>query len=331
MTRNLDNLTVALQEKGVLIVVSVRRWRGRRKLRPEDLGLSPEDIDDDMFTLGQKHLVSPDTIRRFGVLESRARQLVENTGFPFLSIARYVPNNMLDDLLVGLDDIKEDFDMAVELFIADYDAVRADALQRWRAYAAAHKLDEQKLILAVEKALPSPKELRAKFAFSTLIFQVDSPSRPTLEQQCVDVRAKAVKRARTEIQSTTQAFISDCITRLRQETAKLCEEVLITVNKTESLSAKTINRLQTFMTRFEGLNFADDRQMAEQIEKFKADLLSAEEYRKSPEAMTSLSDGLTKLRSEALKLITSDPKPGMRIGARAPRALGPADEEKQEE
>ena len=172
-------------------------------------------------------------------------------------------------------------------------------------------------------------ELRAKFAFSTLIFQVDSPNRPTLEQQYVDVRAKAVKRARTEIQSATQAFISDCVTRLRQETAKLCEEVLVTVNNTENLSAKTVNRLQTFMTRFESLNFADDVEMAEQIRKFKADLLSAEEYRASPAAMTSLSEGLTKLRSEALKLITSDPKPGLRIGAKAPRALGPANEEEE--
>ncbi len=46
----------ALQQKGVLVNLSVRYWRGRKKLKAEDLGLDPDRIDDRLISLGQKRL-----------------------------------------------------------------------------------------------------------------------------------------------------------------------------------------------------------------------------------------------------------------------------------
>jgi hypothetical protein len=42
-----QNLLSVLTREGVLIKVSVRYWRGTKKLRPEDLGLKQADVSAD--------------------------------------------------------------------------------------------------------------------------------------------------------------------------------------------------------------------------------------------------------------------------------------------
>ncbi len=324
MAKNLDNLTCALQDKGVLMTVTVRRWRGRRKLRPEDIGLDPNQIDGDLFALGQKCLVGKEVLDKFSRREGEIRRLVDAAGFPFLGIARYIPNNVLDELLIKLDEQKEAFDADVRAFVGDHENVRAVALRRWRAYAETRGMDAPattKLLETIEASFPTPAQLIEKFEVSTLIFQIDTPDRPTLEQQFTDVRAKAARRAQEEIQATSAAFVAECVTRLRQETATLCEEVLKTVQGTANLSQKTVNRLTTFMDRFQALNFANDVQMARQIENFRQSLLTADEYRGDLSKVMTLSEGLQSLRSEALKLIETEEMPEELLGVRPLRAL----------
>ena len=71
---------------------------------------------------------------------------------------------------------------------------------------------------------------------------------------------------------------------------------------------RTLNRLATFIENFRSLNFADDQQLESTLERFRRELLnrSAEEYRNDPGAMASLSDGLNRLRENAVDLVRSD-------------------------
>ena len=86
----------ALTQRGVLINVSVRYWRARKKLRPEDLGLSPDAVDDRLFALGHKRLLPKESLQKLALIESRAHASVEAGTFPFLGgIARYLPNAKL--------------------------------------------------------------------------------------------------------------------------------------------------------------------------------------------------------------------------------------------
>jgi hypothetical protein len=52
-----QNLLSVLTREGVLIKVSVRFWRGCKKLRPEDIGLKQADLSDRLISLGHKRLL----------------------------------------------------------------------------------------------------------------------------------------------------------------------------------------------------------------------------------------------------------------------------------
>ena len=78
--------------------------------------------------------------------------------------------------------------------------------------------------------------------------------------------------------------------------------------KTKGVHQKTLNRLVRFVDQFKELNFADDRQMEEQLERVRREFLSrtAEEYRDSTTSQARLRAGLGKLRDTARELAQQD-------------------------
>jgi Holliday junction resolvase len=95
---------------------------------------------------------------------------------------------------------------------------------------------------------------------------------------------------------------------MRRQTAQLCSEMLTTIDGTGSVHQKTLNRLVHFIERFKALNFAGDRQMTQELDRARAELLgrSAEEYRSDGKAEVSLVQGLERLRTKARELAAQD-------------------------
>jgi hypothetical protein len=99
------------------------------------------------------------------------------------------------------------------------------------------------------------------------------------------------------------------VASLRDETARLASEVLATIDGSENgVHQRTLNRLTTFIDSFRTLNFAGDQQLEATLERFRRDLLtrSAEDYRNDSGAMASLTEGLSRLRENAVQLARSD-------------------------
>ena len=53
----MNNLLDVLTREGVLINVSVRYWRGCKKLKPEDIGLKADAVSDRLISLGHKRIL----------------------------------------------------------------------------------------------------------------------------------------------------------------------------------------------------------------------------------------------------------------------------------
>ena len=103
--------------------------------------------------------------------------------------------------------------------------------------------------------------------------------------------------------------MTDRLEKLREETARLASEVLATIDGSENgVHQRTLNRLTTFIDSFKSLNFAGDQQPEATLEKLRRDLLtrSAEDYRNDKGAMASLTEGLARLRENAVQLARSD-------------------------
>ena len=125
----------------------------------------------------------------------------------------------------------------------------------------------------------------------------------------VEARQKAAQLAGQKIRADVESFVADCVACLREQTADLCNQMLSSINNSETgVHQKTLNRLVKFIDQFKTMNFANDTVMESQLEAVKKELLtkSAEEYRDSAVARARLKQGLSKLADQAKQLAKQD-------------------------
>jgi hypothetical protein len=312
-----QTLLDAVCRRGVLVATSVRYWRGCKRLNPEDLGLDPARVSDRLIQLGHKRLIPKDALQPFALIESRVQASVESSSFPFLGgIARFVPNPLLSDLNDNLKKLEKEFGDATLDFVAGYSALRDSALAEWREAARNLNGDAQHLMATIEQSYPTNMEIRKRFGFEIRLFQIAAPDGIRMEvaeglseMEVAGDRRRIAEDATRRLHADLDGFIRESVASLREETAKLAGEVLATIDGSENgVHQRTLNRLGAFIDSFRSLNFAGDQQLESTLEKFRRDLLtrSAEDYRNDSGAMTSLTDGLSRLRENAVNLARGD-------------------------
>ena len=334
---NNQSLLDAVCRRGVLVATSVRYWRGCKRLNPEDLGLDPAHVSDRLIQLGHKRLIPRDALQAFALIESRVQATVESSSFPFLGgIGRFVPNPRLGDLTDKLDKLRDEFRDATLDFVAGYSPLRESALVEWREAARHMNGSAEHLIATIEQSFPPAGDIAKRFAFETRLFQIAAPDSIRLEVvegmaeiEVADDRRRIAEDASRRLQNDLDGFIRESVATMREETAKLASEVLATIDGSENgVHQRTLNRLATFIDSFRSLTFAGDQQLEATLEKFRRDLLtrSAEDYRNDSGAMTSLTEGLTRLRENAVQLARSDAREVLarfgQMGSRKLAAVG---------
>lgn len=314
---NQNALLDAVCQRGVLVSTSIRYWRGCKRLKPEDLGLDPSQVSDRLIQLGHKRLIPRDALADFALIESRAHAMVEGSSFPFLGgIARFVPNPRLGEITRNLEKLREEFEEALDRFISGYSLMRDKALVEWREAARHMNGSAEHLIATIEQSFPPAGEIGKRFAFEVQMFQIAAPEHLRLEIadgiaefEVASDRRRIAEEATQRLHSELDGFVRESVASLRQETARLASDVLATIDQSKNgVHQRTLNRLSTFIDGFRSLNFAGDQQLESTLERFRRDLLnrSAEDYRNNPGAMASLTDGLNRLRENAVELVRTD-------------------------
>ncbi|MHA3774523.1 DUF3150 domain-containing protein [Verrucomicrobiota bacterium sgz303538] len=316
MNQTNSALLDVLTREGVLINVSVRYWRGCKKLKPEDLGLAPDDVSDRLISLGHKRLLPKDATADLALIESRAHAVVDANTFPFLNgLGHFLPNPRLQDVTEKLRVLEAEFWHAKDDFVVHYARHRNKAMEEWRTVATKLVPDPERLIAAIAGAFPL--SLDQQFGFDVTLFQIALPEELRVEavsvaeqRQVIAARQQAAHEAGAKIRSDVESFVAECVASLREQTATLCEEMLqsISSGKTEGVHQKTLNRLVRFIEQFRQMNFANDTAMEEQLEAVRRELLSrsAAEYRDSQSAQQKLTQGLTALADKARELARAD-------------------------
>ena len=312
-----QNLLDVLTREGVLINVSVRYWRAAKKLNPQDLGLDPDDVTDRLISLGHKRLVPKDALAAFALIESRAHALVEAATFPFLNgIARFLPNRKLSEVTMRLETLEQEFNAEHRGFSMRYADLREEALREWRVHARRLSADPERIVASVSAAYPTPNMLDTKYSFTTSLFQLSLPE--SLDAELVNAgdrhelmlaREQAAKSAREKITAGVDSFVGDCVASLREQTATLCDEMLESFKSGKSgVHQRTLNRLTDFIDNFKSLNFANDSELEEQLNKVREAYLgtAAADYRDNASAQARMRQGISKLADTARELATAD-------------------------
>jgi hypothetical protein len=307
-----------LTREGVLISVSVRYWRAAKKLRAEDLGLDPDDVTERLISLGHKKLLPREALAPFAIIESRAHALVEASTFPFLNgLGHFLPNTKLEEVTGRLRELEREFIGAQAAFMRAYAQLRQQASQDWHDAAQKLVTEPERVVATIEASFPAPELMGKYFTFATQLFQIRVPEKLEAElitlgdqQQISAARQRAAQQASTQITAGVDGFVRDCVATLREQTARLCSEMLASmqVGKTEGVHQKTLNRLTKFIEQFQQLNFAGDQDLAAQLEYVRREFLgrTAEEYRDNNRARERLQSGIRQLADTALELAKQD-------------------------
>ena len=110
---------VKVLQEVLLFGLDISIWSGRKKLKPEDLGvvsLPPEQL----VSLGSKRICDPETTKVFDRLKRRAIRACEEVGVRFLG-GYAVPVSRSVELADKLDVIEREFADARSVFCKDYD------------------------------------------------------------------------------------------------------------------------------------------------------------------------------------------------------------------
>ena len=320
-TQSNTDLLAMLTREGVLINASVRYPRFHKKLNAADLGLEPDQVSERLMSLGHKRLLPKDALAELALIESRTHAIVDKGTFPFLGgIGHFLPNAKLVDVQEQLNSQNLRFRNATRDFLGKYRQLRTEALDEWRdaTRQIAKTNDEAERLFAQIQSSFSPQDLlERRFRFDVHLFQIAVPEQldtellSFAEQNEVRIaRQQASQSAASEIRQGVESFVGECVSELRQQTAQLCDEMLTSMRsgKTGGVHQKTLNRLTKFIDDFKQLNFANDQQMEQQLDRVRGELLSmsAEDYRQSPSATRSLQTGLGQLRDQARELATRD-------------------------
>lgn len=306
-----------LTKEGVLIKVSIRFWRGCKKLKAEDIGLNSSDVSDRLISLGHKRLLPKESTQQLALLEGRAHALVEGNTFPFLNgLAHFLPNGKLAEVTHRLNELETEFWQAKDEFLRRYTSLRQSASTEWRSMAEKLVKDPERLLSTIEASFPLPQQMNRFYGFETQLFQVSVPESLGVElittaeqQQVISARQQAAREAAAKIRHDTETFVADCVASLREQTAVLCSEMLTSIQTSETgVHQKTLNRLVRFIEQFKQMNFANDVEMERQLERVRTELLSktAEEYRDSSTARQRLTAGLQQLAAQARQLAQQD-------------------------
>lgn len=312
-----QNLLSVLTREGVLVKVSVRYWRGCKKLKAEDLGLKRENVSEQLISLGHKRLLPKDALAGLAIVEGRAHALVEANTFPFLNgLGHFLPNSKLGEVTDKLTQLESEFWAAKQQFLDRYASLRESASQDWSNMAQKLVKDPQQLVATIEASFPYPSKMGRYYGFDIQLFQISVPQHLGAELvtagdqlAVIEARRTASTEAAQKIRSGVESFVSDCVASLREQTAQLCEDMLSSINNSETgVHQKTLNRLVRFVDQFKQLNFMNDSVMERQLETVKNELLSktAEEYRDSAVARSRLKQGLSRLADQARQLARQD-------------------------
>jgi hypothetical protein len=152
-----------LQRNGTIWIVSTSGWSGNDRLKANDLGLSDEQVPDDLFKLGNKHLISDEWRIKLSSTSGKLSAFMGRVGklTPFGRGIYWVPDGVSGENLMlavqGFERIENEQRAIVEAFLGIYDEEKANRIAQHPVLANA--------------VWPTPTQIQSKFKLRKIVLQ----------------------------------------------------------------------------------------------------------------------------------------------------------------
>jgi hypothetical protein len=324
----MNNLSKIFKD-GVLMQVHVSFWSGARILKPEDLGLRPDQIAE-TYKLGRKFLIPESVIAEFRHIEGKARNLVDKYSHPFpFGNARFVTWRAYKKVAEQLKELKEQYMVLAEKLVVNYDKYRAEVLpiyqeaaeKAWltsqppliegslEGFDQAKQEYTQKFLDRIGSYYPQVQTLRAKFSLIWNEYEIAAPEMRELDEGSRAEREQIIRDARSAMQNKIEGFVTDVVKVLRSETAEICGRIANAVKEGKVIKSTTVDSLRNFIERFKDMNFVGDETISAQLDAVQKELLDAhpaKSFIDNQELREELGRKLTVIAEEATKVTEQD-------------------------
>jgi len=299
-----DDWILGLMQKGLIVQLSLRRWRASAKLTADDLGIKFINDESNNFSrrylyLGQQLLLPPEELQEFIALETRARTLLKTMSFE-TPWGRFIPDSALGEWERQNQVIHDEYMEAARYFGDRYneivDIVRRDykifAKDVWaRLYpnnksGATDSFVEHFAQRAVEK-IPCRSDIVRSFSYAYVCFEIPMPSfvqadikktneikrKDDLAEEDVRIEKDNKRRlANVYIEKKEQfldTFLESTVEEIRSHIAKLCVAVLESMGKTQlksgDITIAQTKKINKIIENVKTLNFYNDEQINDLI------------------------------------------------------------------
>lgn len=296
----MSDWALALMGQGVVVRLSINRWRANAKLTPEILGLKFAneegfDFSRKYLCLGTQKLLPPEVLREVDVLDRRARETLERCSFDTVW-GRFVPFTAFDEWERANEIIRNDFLQQAVALGNKYDEIIKSVKEEYRKMAkdvwmrlypedkggATSSFIEDFVDKIVAK-IPSREDIVGSFKYNATYFVIPMPS--FVEENIA--KAEQIKRqeesARFESDLEKQTkkriseeyikrkkelidgFLESTVLNMRKYVAELCDAVLISMSRRGyvKITNAHLNKLKDMVKKVKLLNFYNDKEVSD--------------------------------------------------------------------
>ena len=269
MTENSNIGWESLFLNGSVLDLDIGLWSAKTKILPSDFGIENSDEVQRALSLGQHRLFPKSSFDEITAIVREAKVAVEfhSLNFPFVRGARYVPSDKLPLLVGKLKTIRDGFDKAVAIFVANYDATKAvqlPTLEKALQDAAHTPEAAQAALQRLQSEYPAPEAARSKFRLSWAVYAISAPK---------DAASAEGVAAETE---AVRLIVKSMVMELREEFSEKVGKIAKVVARGGVIPEKMIESAVEVMGRVESMNVMGDEVLRQQVGVLRGILTAAE-------------------------------------------------------
>jgi len=268
---NSKKVSFDLYKSGVVADLSFSIWGAATKLKEDDLGL--KRIPVDKISLGQKRLIKRDKLRKVLSASYVAREFLRLNSFQFpFGTARFIPHARLNRVIEKMNECEELFFKNVEELLEEYETIRTemlkeydvafeDILKQHNEIPSSERSEKKRMLLSrLEEKYPSREELRERFRFEFVIFEITSPEFKQLSNvEALDKVEKVAEMERIyqeKVARKLDLFLADVMSHLKAMVLEIVDKLSKKLEK-DSVKMSTVKSFMKFAEAFRAMDFVD--------------------------------------------------------------------------
>ena len=291
-----DDWALSLMEQGVIVRLTISRWRATSRLKYEELGLSFFDADHQDFMrnyidLGHEKLLPPDVLREITAVETKARRILSAYSYNTLW-GRFVPyssfsiwrqdNEIVQDEFMSLaKDLGNKYDDIIVEVRRDYERMGREVWNRlYQGTEPTISFLDNFTSRIIDK-IPSREEIVCSFKYEAIFLNIPLPSfvqediakaqqiaidtEKNFIQSRIDIETKQqiAEEYREKKKELVDSFLDSTVSFFRHHIAELADHTYQILQKNESeVNMMHVKKIKSMVSKVRNLNFHDDKEIA---------------------------------------------------------------------